>query len=250
MTTSRRIGHDDGTIDLWFVTSEEDVNDSELFEGLSPSEKNRYAEFSHKASQRAFAIGKLLTRRMLSFRNSEVAPPSWEFTANSFGRPEVAESYKTLKDVHFNLSHSKGLVACAVASTPFIGVDIERERTLAKLSSLATGCLSSREMETFLLTREALRQSLFFRTWTLKESYTKALGKGLSLPLPSFSIVEKENGEHSLLAKGPEFGTSLWSFYYRRLSSGHHLSLAVKKEDKDQVITVRKKTVSWQEILW
>lgn len=102
----------------------------------------------------------------------------------ALGKTVLGKPY--LKDwpgVQFNLSHSGGWGVCAVSAAP-VGVDVELVRPLkqdiAKRFFTATeqGYLAHRPPEEF------------FRLWTRKESFTKALGKGLTLPMDSFSVLD------------------------------------------------------------
>ena len=82
---------------------------------------------------------------------------------------------------HFNLSHAGSWIVCAVSSFE-IGCDIERirEKTPTGIARYFS------EEEQRLLNaapHETARRELFFRLWTLRESYVKATGEGLSFPL-------------------------------------------------------------------
>ena len=112
------------------------------------------------------------------------------FAAN--GIPADAEQARTvlgkpyLKDypgVQFNLSHSGGWGVCALSKTA-VGVDVEMVRPLRQ--QVAKRFFTPVEQE-WLSKRPAEE---FFRLWTRKESFTKALGKGLTLPLDSFSVLD------------------------------------------------------------
>ena len=94
--------------------------------------------------------------------------------------------------MQFNLSHAGRWAALAVGPLP-VGVDIERRRTEARGVAQRFFCPE----ETALLeaqTDPEKRNALFFRLWTLKESFLKATGLGLELPLNAFCI-SFENGE-------------------------------------------------------
>ena len=88
-------------------------------------------------------------------------------------------------DLHFNLSHSGETVLCALSSAP-VGCDVQtlgpaRPELAARFFHLA-----EREYLASLAEKEAAEA--FTRLWTLKESYLKAGGEGLSRPLGSFRI--------------------------------------------------------------
>lgn len=90
---------------------------------------------------------------------------------------------KDYPNVQFNLSHSGCWGACALSETP-VGVDIELVRPLRQQVARRFFTLSE---QNWLAKRPS---DEFFRLWTRKESFTKALGKGLTLQLDSFSVLE------------------------------------------------------------
>ncbi|MBR1742986.1 MAG: 4'-phosphopantetheinyl transferase superfamily protein [Lachnospiraceae bacterium] len=88
--------------------------------------------------------------------------------------------------VFFNLSHSGEYVICAVSEKE-VGCDVEKISEYRE--GVAKRFFSSSEYEMLLdLKTEQEKAEIFFRLWTLKESYIKAIGKGLSMPLDSFSF--------------------------------------------------------------
>ncbi|MCI8948961.1 MAG: 4'-phosphopantetheinyl transferase superfamily protein [Lachnospiraceae bacterium] len=89
-------------------------------------------------------------------------------------------------DIFFNISHSQGMAVCALGNQP-LGVDVEKIRP-ANLSIIRK-CLTKKEQNYLKSLREENRNQDFFRFWTLKESYAKAVGIGLSL---DFSSIEFE----------------------------------------------------------
>lgn len=112
--------------------------------------------------------------------------PPFSFEQNEFGKPFLVGN----KDVFFSLSHSGTLAMCAVSPVP-IGVDVERKKE-ADLR-IAKRFFHSEEYEAVISSSDPLRQSeMFFRIWTRKESYVKAIGKGLALPFESFNSLNEE----------------------------------------------------------
>ena len=89
--------------------------------------------------------------------------------------------------LQFNLSHSADLVAVGLMEQRAIGVDIEYLRPVLDLNSVAEENYTPSEFGSMLeIPGQARREALFFRYWTRKESYIKAVGKGLSIPLNTF----------------------------------------------------------------
>lgn len=113
---------------------------------------------------------------ILGIRNTALV-----FSNNEFGKP-LLEGHP---DCHFNLSHSGDVVLCAFDNRP-VGADVEKIRDRGL--EIAERFFS--KMEYDRLNRKSVieRAEAFVDLWTLKESYIKALGKGLSKSLGSFSI--------------------------------------------------------------
>ncbi len=99
------------------------------------------------------------------------------------GKPELAP----YPDIHFNISHCEDIAVCAMSSRE-IGVDIEEIRPFP--DAVIRKALTAGEQEFLkqMSADERSRQEWFFRLWTLKESRIKHSGRGLSMPLDSFSF--------------------------------------------------------------
>lgn len=87
--------------------------------------------------------------------------------------------------LHFNISHSGDYVVCAVSSHS-IGIDIEEISNID--INIAQKFFSKDEWEYLLNLDPPNRKSAFFELWTIKESYIKFIGKGMYMPLNSFSV--------------------------------------------------------------
>lgn len=86
--------------------------------------------------------------------------------------------------VHFNVSHSGTIAACAVSSEP-VGIDVEECHTFDE--NVARLCFTDDELA--WLDEQANTDRAFVRLWTRKESYLKLLGCGLGKPANSFSAM-------------------------------------------------------------
>ncbi|WP_202080472.1 4'-phosphopantetheinyl transferase superfamily protein [Caldalkalibacillus salinus] len=130
-------------------------------------------------------VGHVLIRKILSHKLQKPIQDIL-FTENEYGKPLLAHH----PDVHFNLSHAKDWVVGAVDHFP-VGIDVEyiRQTDMA----VAQRFFTTRENELLFQLSKPERLALFFDIWTLKESYIKAIGKGLSLPLDSFTVLKKGN---------------------------------------------------------
>ncbi len=123
---------------------------------------------------------------------------TWEIQTGENGRPCIAEDGRIAAEgrnlVDFNISHTRGLVVCAVNSGR-VGVDAQI--ILPRRGGAVRRALAPREQEMLERARrergEAEADELFARLWTLKESYVKATGAGLSFPL-SRAVFERRGG--------------------------------------------------------
>lgn len=99
----------------------------------------------------------------------------------------VSESGKPyIDEIYFNISHSKEYVAVAVSKEE-VGCDIEK---IAEVNlDIAKRFFNTAEYNKIIsLKNGRKRKKLFYRYWTIKESFVKAVGCGLNKPLDSFSI--------------------------------------------------------------
>ncbi|MCR5600283.1 MAG: 4'-phosphopantetheinyl transferase superfamily protein [Ruminococcus sp.] len=92
------------------------------------------------------------------------------------GKPSLAER----PDIHYNISHANGIAACLVSDFE-CGIDCENVRAFRP--NVMKRAFSDKERKLVEETPESERDILFFRIWTLKEAYVKALGIGISYPL-------------------------------------------------------------------
>jgi 4'-phosphopantetheinyl transferase len=105
------------------------------------------------------------------------------FAANGYGKPYLQHH----PDFHFNISHTRSAVAVA-SSDGEIGVDIER--ISAANIKISEQFFAPAERD-FVL-QSADKDRAFYQIWTIKEAYIKQLGKGLSVPLTSFNVLDDE----------------------------------------------------------
>lgn len=226
-----KIYQSDG-VDIWLVESEsireEDI--PELSTLLDLVEMERYRRFKNDNAQKEFITGKLATRHLFSYYRPEIPPKEWRFATNHYGKPFQSEP-KCRDPLHFNLSHSNGLVAICIGDKREIGVDIERIHTVSTTRELAEQCFSDDELTTFYRLDSSLRNEYFFTLWTLKEAYIKARGMGVSLDLKSFSIsFNIENTDTISLTTHDTVDTNHnpWNFKSFTPEAGYKMAIAFR----------------------
>ena len=148
------------------------------FASVSPDRRERLGRI-RSDRERCLSLGGVLLLRY-ALRERGAGEP--EIAYGPHGKPYCADR----PDVHFNVSHSGDWAVCAVSSAP-VGCDIERIGHYRP--RVAERCFAPEELAALnALSDEAAQADLFFRFWTLKESFLKALGCGISEPLSSVSF--------------------------------------------------------------
>lgn len=148
---------------------------------LSDDEQKRLQRFRFADHQRRYQIGHGALRRILGgYLMCE--PREVAFRQGPRGKP-----YLRGDELHFNLSHSGKLALIAVSKTE-LGVDVEKVRHLGSLTSIAERHFSKTEFAALDELDGAARELAFYRCWTRKEAYIKALGEGLSMALDTFDV--------------------------------------------------------------
>lgn len=218
-------------IDLWYAFEERAGSPGLLRRYrslLAPEEVERQARFVRERDRRLFLISRALARTTLS-RYAPVDPAAWRFAAGEQGKPEIVAP-RGLAPLRFNLTHTPGLVACAVASGHEVGVDAERRDRPVACLDLARRAFSAEERARLEALPEERRRERFFELWTLHEAYVKARGEGrLRVPRDavSFRLVPGGEAEVSFDAAWPD-DASLWRFFRARPGGGHCCAVAVR----------------------
>ena len=89
--------------------------------------------------------------------------------------------------IHFNISHCEGLVACAFSDTE-TGVDVERIREVKEKVIPKVFDRAEQELLFSYKAEKEKYEEIFYRFWTLKESYVKRSGQGMTAKLTDFAF--------------------------------------------------------------
>ena len=208
---------------------------------LSPEEHERMARLVFERDRRRFLLTRALVRTMLS-RYAAVPPKDWAFVANVHGRPELLDRPDGVPDLRFNISHTDGLIACAVTIGREVGVDVEHVgRRLTR--DVPARFFAPREVADLHAVPEPERHKIFFDYWTLKEAYIKARGFGLALPLADFAfrLSSSSPPEISFEPALPD-DPATWQFAQAWPTPMHRLGLAVRRSGPDLAIRIRQVT--------
>jgi 4'-phosphopantetheinyl transferase len=177
-------------IHLWCAFQQE-ISDRTLLDEyerlLSAGEQQQRSRFMFPRDRHRYVVTRALVRTTLS-RYANVPPTQWTFRANAFGRPEIANTHAYAQRLVFNVSHSSDLTVVAVAFQRALGVDTENVRSRKAPIAIAMRMFAPDELAALHVISHRDRPRRFFEYWTLKESYVKARGKGLSIRLDKCSF--------------------------------------------------------------
>lgn len=151
---------------------------------MTPEERAQEARFHFEEHRHAHRVTRALARTVLS-RYTSVAPADLRFQTGPYGRPDIDPPREGLS---WNLSHTAGLVVCLVAEGVVCGVDVEDVAGRRAPLDVANRFFSPAEVTALFALPAEARHRRFFELWTLKESYIKARGMGLALPLEGFAL--------------------------------------------------------------
>lgn len=154
---------------------------------LSEEERQRQQRFHFPKDRLRYLVTRALVRLTLS-RYAAVEPGEWIFTANAYGRPQAQNPAAGRLRLKFNISHTDDLIVLAVTCGRAVGVDVENVRVRAAPIGIADRYFAQDEVAALSVASPAEQQRRFFEYWTFKESYIKARGMGLSLPLDKFGF--------------------------------------------------------------
>lgn len=177
------------TVHLWYTLVEDwsDLPGLEPYRAwMSEDEAQRQGRFFFERDRHAFLVTRAFHRGLLS-RYAPIAPAAWSFVTNGYGRPEILEP-AGWRSLRFNLSHSKGIIACGFVWDVDLGVDVEDTHRMTVGPDIARHYFAPAEVTQLEARPDAEQQQAFFHYWTLKEAYIKGRGMGLSLPLDRFSF--------------------------------------------------------------
>jgi 4'-phosphopantetheinyl transferase len=150
---------------------------------LDDDELRRARRFMFERDYRRFVTARTALRGYLGAWLG-VSPQSVDIAYAAGGKPVLRDQESGLR---FNISHAGDYALIAVASGREVGIDIEQVRDI-DVTAVARTMFSEREQMALAATAHAHRLEAFYRGWTRKESFLKALGSGLDFPAARFDV--------------------------------------------------------------
>ncbi|CAM0948158.1 unnamed protein product [Alopecurus aequalis] len=239
-------------VHIWYLCPDELNDQSQLNmyeELLCPTEWDYVVSMKGPTLRKDAMLSRALLRTTLS-RYWKIDPKSFEFKKNKFGKPEILwprDGNIVERPLHFNISHTTSLIACAIAMHAHIGIDIEEKKRnpTKNILSLARRYFTPYEVDYLAeISDSDAQRKEFLKLWTLKEAYVKALGMGFSgAPFSTFSIM-LETSEGIRISKAPKLCNDSssgsdhlsenWRFILAELNSSHYMSVCVEDDSRNQ----------------
>jgi 4'-phosphopantetheinyl transferase len=220
-----------GKIELWTSFLHEIVEDRLLDQYkalLAPKERIQQVRFHFERDQHRYLITRALVRVVLS-KYCDIEPKDWVFNKGSHGKPVIGNNHSSAMGLFFNISHTNGVVIVGVSREPSLGVDVENLDRRKPSLGIAETFFASAEVEVLRELSDLDQQRRFYEYWTLKESYIKAVGLGLSIPLDKFSFSFPTTSTIRLaLADNPEHADQ-WHFWQFQPASGYMAAVCINR---------------------
>jgi len=154
-------------------------------EQLSDSERARAERFHFLRDRNRYIVARGWLRVYLGDYLG-IPPAAVSLDTTPVGKPRlVGEPPEGLR---FNIAHSEDIALFAFARNHEVGVDLEREKGHIAWRDLAERYFAPEEVAEMMSLPAAQQQTAFYRCWTCKEAYVKALGLGLQVPLDGFAV--------------------------------------------------------------
>ena len=224
--------------DLWWTRYSELANDPVLDEYrqiINDCERAKETRFHFAKDRLCYLVTRALVRTVLS-RYLAVAPAELQFEQNGYGRPELAPP----RPLSFNLSHTDGLIVLAVSHCGDVGVDVENMLAREAALEVAPRFFAPAEVSALAALPPDAQPERFFEYWTFKESYIKARGMGLSLPLDQFAFHYPSRDTVRLVTERSIGDDSArWSFLQLRPRADFILALCAPRFEVSPRLSIR-----------
>lgn len=215
-------------VDIWYafttIMLAEATRDTWL-SYLSHDERARYDRFKFARSRNEFLLAHVLARVMLS-RVTGISARRLVFASDKNGKPTLVNLTGSER-IGFNLTHSNGLVALAIATTDLVGIDVESTDRKGSIDPVIAA-LSKQEATNIQYLQGPDRQRSAIAHWSVREAFSKAIGLGLALPKEHVSFEFGKDGSPRLVYLDERYGDPAeWHFFHAWVTDQHVLTGAV-----------------------
>ncbi len=187
---------------------------------LSVDERKRAFRYHLPIHRQRFIAARSSLRQILS-NYIKFDPKEFVFIYDEHEKPHL--NIPAYPQLQFNLSHSSNMAVYAFTLNHPIGIDIEKVQSEYN-QAVADRFFSTQENEQLLQFSAHERIAGFYRIWSRKEAIIKAIGKGLSLPLTSFTVSAKDITEVIILDNRDH-----WTLIPLQIRTGYQSAVATNQ---------------------
>jgi 4'-phosphopantetheinyl transferase len=225
-------------IHIWLIDIEKEI--AQLHEHqtlLNESELNEAFRFKFEKDKNISVISHACLRTILG-RYLQKEPRALEFLLNEYGKPAIkSEHLNSASSLQFNLSHSGRFILLGISQDQPIGVDIEQMIEQDNFAELVCRYFSAHEHQQFQHLLPDQQLFGFYRAWTRKEAFLKAIGKGLYYSLKNFTVdfTQDEIVPIALHASDATIQHSDWYTYSFRPHAEYYASLCWPQKQQPEL---------------
>lgn len=219
---------DRALINVWLVFPDE-INDPMLLQRyadlLAPEELVQCGRFQFESDRKRYLLTRAAARTLLAQACGAEAK-ALRFKRSPHGKPWLENA----PPLSFNISHTAGLIAIAivVGAGWRLGIDVENGGDRTAPLHVADRNFSRDEAHALRALPFSAQHDAFYRYWTLKESYIKARGLGLSISMESFGFRWTSVSRVIEFRPSPEDTGSLWQFWQGSLDNRIFIALCAE----------------------
>ncbi|MCP3931880.1 MAG: 4'-phosphopantetheinyl transferase superfamily protein [Bacteroidetes bacterium] len=162
-------------VHIWKIESGESALLEQCQSILSKEELEKTDFFKFKEARIQYIISQGVLRILLA-NYLKITPQKVNIGRKPKGKPYSLDD----KSLFFNMSNSEGLCVFAFSRESEVGIDVEKKRKLADLQDMINRNFTASEIQ-FIKRNPEEELERFFRFWTIKEAYLKAIGEGMRL---------------------------------------------------------------------
>lgn len=210
---------------------------------LSDEERAQEPRFYFERDRRRYLVTRALVRSVLS-RYLGIDPRRCTFPTNAYGRPSLGNIDAAALGLSFNISHTHSLIVLGVTQGRELGVDVENVVSRAAALDVADRYFAPPEVAVLNAAPKEEQHFRFFEYWTFKESYIKARGMGLSLPLDKFGFQypDDRSVEITIDAELAD-DAARWQFWQFRPTAQYLVALCAERAGEESPAVVARRIV-------
>ncbi|MDQ0416943.1 4'-phosphopantetheinyl transferase [Croceifilum oryzae] len=177
-------------VEIYWITIPSAMHSDELspFTAiLDQKEEEKLHSYLVDHKKKEFLLGRILLKGLLGQYLELESAANIKFQENEYGKLYLTPNLQEKKQIYFNLTHTDGLVACAITRVGEVGIDVENT---VKDHLEVMHLVFQEEEQAFVKKPDDLETKLqhFYWVWTRKEAVMKAEGKGFSMRPLSFTV--------------------------------------------------------------